>query len=265
MAKIELKTEELTELLKKMQGDALGRPEPQSTVMGQEGPRRGAEENLGMFQTLRAAKPVESPAAPGTITQARRHSEEQARLQREQMALQERLARMSAAAARSSAGAQQTQAPGIQNVAGAIQMAANAAAREGRPFSDVIQALNDPETLKFFHSHGVKMDDAVNLARSYYEPHLSDDALANPTSRSFGQALLSDPKYSPMHEGFDYAPPPQEYVQRALQDLAQHTAPAQSQDKQIQPGLYERPNGTRYQLLATGRKIELGSGDQMTQ
>ena len=72
MAKIELKTEELIGLLQKMQGDAMGRPTPASPVMGQETPRRDAEESLGMFQTLRAARPVESPVAGGTITERRR-------------------------------------------------------------------------------------------------------------------------------------------------------------------------------------------------
>ena len=248
MAKIELKTEELVGLLQQMQGGAMGRPAPASSVMGQEAPRRSAEENLGMFQTLRAARPVESPAAPGTITQARRQADEQAKLQREQMAQQMAIARMNARARSGGGSSFGNMSKG--QVAGWIKGLADEYARQGHTYSQVVQKLQDPQYFGIWESGVMKLDEAVKLAKQYYEPHLS----APPSSRSFGQAVNT--KYPTFHEGFDYAPAPSAHLDRAMQDLLKTAGQGH---QKIQQGTFKDPvTGKLYNVDPWGTIIYEG-------
>lgn len=267
MAKIELKTEELIGLLQKMQGDAMGRPTPASPVMGQETPRRGAEESLGMIQTLRTARPVESPVAAGTITERRRSAEEQARLQREQMALQERMAAAARAAARAGSGrGTQAMPQGLHAVAGAIKAATDAAISEGRPFSHVTESLRDPEALGYFHHYGVKMDDALDLAKQYYGHGLESpnfgvgtlgplprlhsefrDFQLGPQERRLGVLPHQSPAIDYLKSAFEALPAMKRLPglkEAATQDWARH----QTRQEPVKSGWYQRPDGSWYYI-----------------
>lgn len=157
-------------------------------------------------------------------------------------------------------------APGVHNVAGSIQAAVAAAARDGKPFSEVIKALNDPSVLMMFQQYGVKMDDAIALAKQYYEPTLQAGQFASGVSVDYGQPRISQYQGSvqtPLQGAFDsvhnFA---SQYGTRSAQEKALEMAmadfgrysPAQ-QDRLIQPGLYEGPNGN-YIILPSGQRIE---------
>ena len=243
MAKIELKTEELVGLLQQMQGGAMGRPAPASSVMGQEAPRRSAEENLGMVQTLRAANPVQSPAAPGTITQARRQADEQAKLQREQMALQERLARL----ARARSGGGGSSGGNVSQVASLIKATTDAAARQGRSFSDVIQSLKSPKGLGMLEMYGISLEQAIQLAKQYYEPMLNFDSFAtnaNPPRHLLSPDMVLDTYNT--RQGF---------FSNAQQDFQQYMP--QQPDEYIREGYYRRPDGSVYQIGSAGGAYSL--------
>lgn len=274
MAKIELKTEELIGLLQQMQGDAIDRPAPVSDVMGQETPRRGAEESLGMLQTLRAARPAESPVAAGTITQTRRHSEEQAKLQREQMAQQERLAAAARAAARAGRARGPAAPQGIHAVAGAIRAMSDRAINEGRPFKDLEQTLNNELLLGYFHQHGVKPGDALELAKTYYSYGLEGSGFGRGTLGSLPQ--MYNEVQQPVPRGvLPHQSPAIDYLKSAFaalqpmkqlpglreaatQDWAKYQTFPEDKKLDAGPGtIYQRNDGSTYKYDVTGKLVEL--------
>ena len=249
MAKIELKTDELVGLLQKIQGQ------------GQESPRRSAQENLGMFQQARAANPVQSPVAPGTITQSRRQADEQAKLQREQMAQQERLARLSQAP---------KQQPNVGEVASLIKATTDAAAKQGRSFSDVVQALQSPGSLSALQQYGLSVDDAINLAKQYYGPTLQSgfggdipmpQATPSPLQnllpgRQFDplKATVNDYQQRSMQQQQEQAR--QSILESALKDFQQYS----SQHQEVKEGTYRDPvTGEIYYLDKWGNKTYAGT------
>lgn len=271
MAKIELKTEELQELLMRMQGES--KPAPAPTVVGQEGPRTGAAENLSTFQSLREARPTQAPTRAGTPTQARIQAEEQARLQREQMAQQMAIARMNAAGRSGSSGGGET-AGGVAipttkaQAAQWIQEAVNHGAREGRTVTEIIDLLGDSRYQAIWDSGVMGFDEATDLARRYYGPALRDKSFASehysPFSYTEGEALRRQGSMSPadLAKGMNIAPPASgahgatrdDMRQQALQNFSSHVP-----DTEIAPGIYQGQDGRKYKFDHLGNRIYEGA------
>lgn len=220
----------------------------------------------------RGRNPIIAPVAAGTITQGRRQSEQAAALQREQMAQQERLQRAQMAQqerlARARAQAE-TATPSVAHVASLIKATTDAAARRGQPFSAVVQALQSPNSLGALQQFGMNVDDAVNLAKGYYEPTLRSGAFGQDVQLSLaeGPKNLMVPANRELRQnmfnrgiGFDatLANARQRALDSAIRDFQQFSL---QQPQKIEEGAYRDPiTGEIFHVDQWGNKTFPGAG-----
>jgi len=173
---------------------------------------RAHQAYLDQMLYLKARNPIVAPVPAGTITQGRRHSEQQAAIQREQLAQQAAIEREQAAFRREQLAqqlalerAQMAQRerlalltqmgapqPSIAHAASLIKETTDAAARQGRTFTEVVRALQSPASLGALQGLGLSVDDAVRLAKQYYEPTLREGLFATDIKPQMPQPLLQE-------------------------------------------------------------------------